>query len=169
MVSVPGEGTRTEIRLPLTLAIMSALVVEADGRPYGVPLGRVQRTLRLDQQVVRRVAGREVLVLDGGVAVPVCAARAAFGHEGPGTDPTHLVLVGAGDRLVALAVSRLVGQVELVTRPLPTQVGDRACVSGAAVLASGDIVLLADCDALADHARRPLAEPSTTTVRSHAA
>jgi two-component system, chemotaxis family, sensor kinase CheA len=167
VTSVHGEGTVAEIRLPLTLAIMSALLVEADGRPYGIPLNRVQRTLRIADQVIRPVAGARMLVLDD-AAIPVLAARDAFGHAGePPAEDTHLVLVGAGDRAVALTVSRLVGQVELVTRPLPDEVGEGAAVSGAAVLADGDIVLLADCDAIARTAQggRGL---STTTTRQAA-
>jgi two-component system, chemotaxis family, sensor kinase CheA len=167
VTSVHGEGTVAEIRLPLTLAIMSALLVEADGRPYGIPLNRVQRTLRIADQVIRPVAGARMLVLDD-AAIPVLAARDAFGHPGePAAEDSHLVLVGAGDRAVALTVSRLVGQVELVTRPLPDEVGEGAAVSGAAVLADGDIVLLADCDAIARTAQggRGL---STTTTRQAA-
>jgi two-component system chemotaxis sensor kinase CheA len=65
-----------------------------------------------------------------------------------GEDDTHVVIVRGTERSVALSVSRLVGQRELVTRPLPSNVAHGAAVSGAAVLSNGDIVLLADCDAL---------------------
>jgi two-component system chemotaxis sensor kinase CheA len=58
------------------------------------------------------------------------------------------VIVRGQEGAVALSVSKLIGQRELVTRPLPANVGQEAAVSGAAVLSNGDIVLLADCDAL---------------------
>lgn len=164
VTSAPGEGTVAEIRLPLTLAIMSALLVEVDGRPYGIALNRVERTMKLSDQVVRSAAGRRMLVMDDG-AIPICRAHHAFGHARIGHeshDDTHLVLVRAGDKTVALSVSGLVGQRELVTRPLPPEVGHGAALSGAAVLPNGDIVLLADCDALIEHAAdtstRPLSE-----------
>jgi two-component system chemotaxis sensor kinase CheA len=153
--SAPGEGTVAEIRLPLTLAIMSALLVEADGQPYGIALNRVQRTMRTSGQTIRSVAGAPMLMLDD-EAIPVLEASDAFGH--PVDDPrrprvpgTHIVLVHVGGRLLALSVSKLVGQRELVTRPLPPEVHSGASVSGAAVLSNGSIVLLADCDALRDH------------------
>jgi two-component system chemotaxis sensor kinase CheA len=153
--SAPGEGTVAEIRLPLTLAIMSALLVEADGQPYGIALNRVQRTMRTSGQTIRSVAGAPMLMLDD-EAIPVLEAGDAFGH--PVDDPrrprvpgTHIVLVHVGGRLLALSVSKLVGQRELVTRPLPPEVHSGAAVSGAAVLSNGSIVLLADCDALRDH------------------
>jgi two-component system chemotaxis sensor kinase CheA len=149
VTSAPGEGTCAEIRLPLTLAIMSALLVECDGKPYGIPLNRVERTMRLADQTVRSAAGRRMLVV-GDEALPISHARDAFGHDDrlEATEETHVVLLMSGDRRVALAVSKLVGQVELVTRPLPNGVAQNAAVSGAAVLSNGDIVLLADCDAL---------------------
>lgn len=154
VTSAPGEGTVAEIRLPLTLAIMSALLVEADGRPYGIALNRVERTMKLSDQTIRSAAGRRMLVMDDG-AIPICRARDAFGHgrlHHEDVEDTHLVLVRAGDKTVALAVSGLVGQRELVTRPLPPEVGHGTALSGAAVLPNGDIVLLADCDALIQHA-----------------
>jgi two-component system chemotaxis sensor kinase CheA len=148
VTSVPGEGTVNEIRLPLTLAIMSALVVEADGRPYGIPLNRVQRTMRLADQVVRQAAGRRMLMLDD-EAIPLKRARDEFGHVGGvSEDDTHVVVVLSAERRMALSVSKLVGQVELVTRPLPPGMSGASAVSGAAVLSNGDIVLLADCEAL---------------------
>jgi two-component system, chemotaxis family, sensor kinase CheA len=65
-----------------------------------------------------------------------------------GCEPDHAVLVHGAERRFALGVSRLVGQRELVTRPLPADVADEAPLSGAAVLSSGAIALLVDCDAL---------------------
>jgi two-component system chemotaxis sensor kinase CheA len=159
VTSAPGEGTVAEIRLPLTLAIMSALLVEADGEPYGIALNRVQRTMRVVDQTIRSVAGQPMLLLDD-EAIPVLSAADAFGH--PVDDParprpqdTHNVLVHVGGRLVALSCSKLVGQRELVTRPLPPEVHTGGAVSGAAVLSNGSIVLLADCDALRERLPKP--------------
>jgi two-component system chemotaxis sensor kinase CheA len=157
VTSVQGEGTVNEIRLPLTLAIMSALVVEAGGQPFGIPLARVERTMRIDDHPVRSVAGTKMLVLKDealplrrGVDVFGCDPRSGPTH--PATDAqeldTHVVIVRGQEGAVALSVSKLIGQRELVTRPLPQNVGQEAAVSGAAVLSNGDIVLLADCDAL---------------------
>lgn len=168
VTSAPGEGTVAEIRLPLTLAIMSALLVEADGEPYGIALNRVQRTMRIQGQTIRSVAGAPMLMLDD-EAIPVLPASDAFGH--PTDDParprhpdTHIVLVHVNGRLVALSCSKLVGQRELVTRPLPPEVHSGAAVSGAAVLSNGSIVLLADCDALRD--RLPKTNVTTTTQKA---
>jgi two-component system chemotaxis sensor kinase CheA len=144
--SQPGVGTVAEIRLPLTLAIMSALLVKSGGLPFAIPLDRVQRTIRLADHAVRSVAGRRMLVM-GERVLPLRDLGEAVGHP-PTEGQDHAVIVRAADRDIALGVELLVGQRELVARALPPAVGDRAALSGGAVLADGQIALIVDCDAL---------------------
>jgi two-component system chemotaxis sensor kinase CheA len=150
LISETGKGTTAQIRLPLTLAIMSALLVEADEIPFAIPLDRVERTLRLADHPVRSVAGAPMLMLRDGV-LPLIDLAGSLGYQSsPGA--THAVVARAGDVRLALAVDRLIGQRELVTRPLPEEVGDAVALSGGAVLSNGEIALIVDCDALADSA-----------------
>jgi two-component system chemotaxis sensor kinase CheA len=151
MSSEPGHGTTAQIRLPLTLAIMNALLVEAAGLPFAVPLDRVERTLGLAEHTIRSVAGQKMVVLREG-ALPLLDAAAALGHESC-RESTYGVVVRAAEQRVVLAVDRLVGQRELVTRPLPSALGEHAAVSGGAVLSNGDIALIVDCDAIARRER----------------
>jgi two-component system chemotaxis sensor kinase CheA len=146
LTSELGQGTMAQIRLPLTLAITAALLIEAGGQPYAIPLDRVERTLRLADQTVRSVAGQKMLVLRDGV-LPVLDGASALGGL-PSEHADHAVIVRGQDRRLALAVTRLVGQRELVTRPLPADVADSAAVSGGAVLSDGRIALIVDCDAV---------------------
>jgi two-component system chemotaxis sensor kinase CheA len=146
MQSEQGKGTTAQIRLPLTLAIMAALLVEADGLPYAIPLDRVERTLRLADHTVRSVAGSRMLVMRDGV-LPLVEAASALG-EGRAGEEQNVVLVRAGEQRIALSVERLIGQRELVTRPLPPELRTRTGVSGGAVLSNGEIALIVDCDAL---------------------
>jgi two-component system chemotaxis sensor kinase CheA len=148
MTSELGKGTSAQIRLPLTLAIMAALIVEADGRPFAIPLDRIERTVRVADQAVRSVAGRRMLVLSDGV-LPIVDASAHYGGPTVADAEYAVVVRGNGDRF-ALTVSRLVGQHELVTRPLPPEISDGAALSGAAVLSDGQIALIVDCDAVVD-------------------
>jgi two-component system chemotaxis sensor kinase CheA len=145
-----GTGTVAQVRLPLTLAIMAALLVEASGAPFAVPIDRIERTVRLADHAVRSVAGTPMLVMSDGV-LPIVDASARFGLEAsaPGE---HAVIVRAASGRLALTVSRLVGQRELVTRPLPPELGDGSALSGAAVLSDGRIALIVDCDAVAARA-----------------
>jgi two-component system, chemotaxis family, sensor kinase CheA len=146
MTSEPGQGTIAQIRLPLTLAIMPALLVRAGERTYGIALDRIDRSVMLAEHPVRSAAGQRMLVV-GDAVIPLYDAATVLGHPAD-EDCEFAVIVHGHDRRVALAVSELVGQYELVTRPLPPDVAELAPVSGAAVLPDGDIALLVDCDAL---------------------
>jgi two-component system chemotaxis sensor kinase CheA len=148
MTSAKGVGTCAQIRLPLTLAIMAALIVEADGRPFAIPLDRIERTVRLRDQAVRSVAGRRMLLLSDGVLPTVDASERFGGPQTPEAD--YAVVVRGGNERLAVVVTKLIGQHELVTRPLPPEVGEGTALSGAAVLSDGQIALIVDCDAIAD-------------------
>ncbi|HWM09140.1 MAG TPA: chemotaxis protein CheA [Solirubrobacteraceae bacterium] len=146
MTSELGEGTAAQIRLPLTLAIMAALLVEADGRPFAIPLDRIERTVRLADHTVRSVAGSRMLVMRDGV-LPIVDASERFG--GPARpDAEYAVVVRGATGSLAVTVSALFGQRELVTRPLPPEVAENSALSGAAVMSDGQIALIVDCDAI---------------------
>jgi two-component system chemotaxis sensor kinase CheA len=87
------------------------------------------------------------MLVVGEAVLPLHDAAAALGHE-RADDCEFAVIVQSQERSIALAVSSLIGQRELVTRPLPADLSDLAPVSGAAVLSDGEIALLVDCDAL---------------------
>jgi two-component system chemotaxis sensor kinase CheA len=161
MTSELGAGTTVHIRLPLTLAIMPALLTESNGTPLAIPLERVERTLNLADQVVRSVTGRRMLVLSDGV-LPLLELGSALGYPS-GNPGDYVVIVRGAEQRLALAVSHLVGQRELVTRPLPSEVGDGLALSGGAVLSDGSIALIVDCDALAEQSHT---SPVTTNGRA---
>jgi two-component system chemotaxis sensor kinase CheA len=146
MTSEQGEGTVAQIRLPLTLAIMAALLVEADGRPFAIPLHRIERTVRLADHTVRSVAGSRMLVMRDGVLPIVDAAERFGGPAAP--EAAYAVIVRAASGSLAVTVTTLFGQRELVTRPLPPEVAENSALSGAAVMSDGQIALIVDCDAL---------------------
>lgn len=148
--STLGAGTTAQIRMPLTLAIMAALVVESGGRPFAIPLDRVEQTLRLADHAVRPVGGRDMLVLRDAV-LPLLDLGAALGYRSLDR-PASAVVVRTLDHRLALAVGALDGQRELVTRPLPTEL-QAAALSGGAVLSNGEIALIVDCDRLTAPAR----------------
>ncbi len=146
MTSEQGQGTVAQIRLPLTLAIMAALLVEADGRPFAVPLDRIERTVRLADHTVRSVAGSRMLVMRDGV-LPIVDAAERFGGS-PAPQAEYAVVVRGSSGSLAVTVTTLFGQRELVTRPLPPEVAENSALSGAAVMSDGQIALIIDCDAL---------------------
>ncbi len=151
-----GAGTTTQIRLPLTLAIVATLLVEAQGQPFVVQLDRVELTLKLDDYPTRSIAGQRMLVLRDEV-LPILDLAGALGY-GESGEATYGVAVRGAEQRVVLAVDHLVGQRELVTRPLPDGVGARAALSGGAVLSNGQIALIVDCDALTATAKNEAAQ-----------
>jgi two-component system, chemotaxis family, sensor kinase CheA len=150
LASELGVGTTAQIRLPLTLAIMAAMLVEVDGRPFAVPIDRIERTVRLADHTVRSVACARMLVMRDGV-LPIVDGGTRLARV-PSPHAAHGVIVRTADSRVVLSVTRLVGQRELVTRPLPTEVAESGGLSGGAVLADGQIALIVDCDALGEGA-----------------
>jgi two-component system chemotaxis sensor kinase CheA len=165
MDSVLGQGTSAQIRLPLTLAIVSALQVDVAGAPFAIPIDRVERTLRLGEHTVRSIAGRRVLSLEDGV-IPLLEGAATFGRRSTGVHDL-VVIVRGGDKRIGLTVDELVGQRELVTRPLPPIVSEGQPISGGAVLADGQISLIVDCDALAVGLSEPRAAPGRNGSGDH--
>jgi two-component system chemotaxis sensor kinase CheA len=164
MDSVSGQGTSAQIRLPLTLAIVSALQVDVSGAPFAIPLDRVERTLRLGEHTVRQIAGRRVLSLEDGV-IPLLEGAKTFGRAATG-EHDLVVIVRGDDKRIGLTVDELVGQRELVTRPLPAVVSDGQPISGGAVLADGQIALIVDCDALATGlSGHPVNRPASTETK----
>jgi two-component system chemotaxis sensor kinase CheA len=143
-----GKGSTASIRLPLSLAILPALLVEADGAPYALPLDRVEQTIRISDYTLRSIRGEHAIVLRDQI-LPLHDLGRLLGGRPVDPASAAAVVCRAGTSRVGLLVERLVGQQELVTRPLPavTDVG-RALVSGGAVLGDGQIALIVDLDAM---------------------
>jgi two-component system chemotaxis sensor kinase CheA len=152
-----GEGTTTELRMPLTLAILPALVVRSAGDPYALQLDRVDRTFKLEEVTTTTTAGAPVAVLED-CAVPIVSLAESFNRPVSTDGAKFMVTVRSADRQIALVVDEMVGRRELVTRPVPERIRMDSPVSGGAVLASGEIAFIVDCEELI---RRTLVEPTT--------
>lgn len=150
-----GAGTTTELRMPLTLAILPALVVRAAGDPYALQLDRVDRTFKLEEVTLTTTMGQPVVIFDEG-AMPVVNLAESFNRESEIGTEQFMVTVRSADRQLALVVDEMVGRRELVTRPVPERIRRDSPVSGGAVLASGEIAFIVDCEELI---RRTLIEP----------
>jgi two-component system chemotaxis sensor kinase CheA len=141
--SAPGVGTAFVVRLPLTLAMVRALLVEAAGGRYAVPLQSVRAVVRLEERQVRRVAGSAAHLDVRGELLPlVCLKSGTAGGAG------WAVLARAKDQAVAIQVDRVLREEELVVKPIPPRLRAIGCASGAAVLGDGSLALLIDVAAL---------------------
>lgn len=150
-----GTGTTTELRMPLTLAILPALVVRSAGDPYALQLDRVDRTFKIDAVSITTTAGQPVAVFED-CAMPIVNLAESFDRPTEPDAAQFMVTVRSADRQLALLVDEMIGRRELVTRPVPEKVRQDSPVSGGAVLASGEIAFIVDCEELI---RRTLIEP----------
>jgi two-component system chemotaxis sensor kinase CheA len=154
-----GHGTTFTIRLPLTLAIVQSLLVRVAGGIYALPIHAVTETLRIEGDQIHQVNHREAIQLRGTV-LPLVSLRHVFGEdeaETPevGADVRTVVAVHTTNaRQVGLIVDGLVGEQEIVIKPLGQLVGDVAGISGAAILGDGSVALIVDVAALVGQAIR---------------
>jgi two-component system chemotaxis sensor kinase CheA len=145
--SVAGVGTKFTIQLPLTLAIISALLVEVSRVTYAVPLSAVLESLRLGPREVHTINGREALRLRDRI-VPLVRLSARFGLPDAARGE-YAVILGRGDKRVGLVVDRLRGQQEVVIKALdPTVLSAASSVAGATIMGDGSVVLILDVAAL---------------------
>jgi two-component system, chemotaxis family, sensor kinase CheA len=163
-----GQGTTFTIRLPLTLAIVQALLVRVAGGIYALPIHAVTETLRIEPHQVYRINSREAIQLRETV-LPLVPLRQVFGialddePEEVASDGSRLVVaVHTSTRQVGLIVEGLVGEQEVVIKPLGYLVGGVPGVSGAAILGDGSVALIVDVPALIAQAIR-----DNTTVAAH--
>ncbi len=148
----PGEGTRFTIKLPLTLAIIQALLVRVGEELYAIPLDSVIESQRVEMVDVRTVHGNEVITLRGQV-VPLVRIAEFFelgGQRDP--DKVMIVIVGLQGRQVGLVVDSFEGEQEIVIKPLSDVVGRIAGISGATILGNGSISLIIDVHSLVGEA-----------------
>jgi two-component system, chemotaxis family, sensor kinase CheA len=148
-----GHGTTFTIRLPLTLAIVQSLLVRVAGGIYALPIHSVTETLRIEPEEIHRVNHREAIQLRGTV-LPLVNLRQVFGLPEEESvdlgDEGRLVVAvhTTNTRQVGLIVDGLVGEQEIVIKPLGQLVGDVAGLSGAAILGDGNVALIVDVAAL---------------------
>lgn len=149
--STPGQGTRVRIRLPLTLAIIQALLVQVHEETYAIPLGSIDSTINITPEDIRTIQQKEVILLRGQIIPLVRLARslgvqtaAGFG-EG---QELYVVIVQAGDHKIGLLVDALVGQQEIVIKSLGKILRGIRQIAGATILGDGQVVLILDVNAL---------------------
>jgi two-component system chemotaxis sensor kinase CheA len=150
--SVTGQGTRFTIKLPLTLAIIQALLVRVVEELYAIPLDSVIESQRVEMPDVRSVHGNEVITLRGQV-VPLLRIADFFelgGQRDP--DKVMIVIVGLQGRQVGLVVDSFEGEQEIVIKPLSDVVGRIPGISGATILGNGSISLIIDVHSLVSDA-----------------
>ena len=148
--SEPGKGTTFLLRVPLTLAIIDALVVKQGANRFILPLFTVREILKPRGQEINTVEGRHEVALLRDRIVPVLRMEALLGETASGraTEDSVLVVVEAGPRRVALAVDEVIGKQEVVIKSLGDWMGRVRGVAGGAILGDGSVGIILDLDGL---------------------
>lgn len=146
--SALGEGTKFTVRLPLTLAIIQALMVEIRDEKYAIALGSIETIEDIPVNEIRHIEAREVINLRG-VVFPMIRLDRILDIE-PQEDPESLtvVVVKKGDRLAGLVVDNLIGQLEIVIKSLGKYINNSKIISGATILGDGEVALILDVNTL---------------------
>jgi two-component system chemotaxis sensor kinase CheA len=145
--SQAGSGTRFTVQLPLTLAILDALIVASGGQTFAVPLPAVREVIRVQPQQISRMEQNELLPYHGGTLPLVRLAR-RFGLAESDQAARFALIVGSGRSAVGVAVERLVGKREIVVRPISDPLARVDGVAAATELGDGQVVLILDTQAL---------------------
>lgn len=147
--TVPGEGSNFIIRLPLTLAIIQALMVELGDEKYAIPLSSIQTIEDVPYEDIKYVQTKEVINLRGTV-IPLIRLDKVLDVEPREEKPESLtvVIVSKGDKLAGLVVDNLIGQLEIVIKSIGKYINCNKMISGAAILGDGDIALIIDANVL---------------------
>lgn len=149
-----GEGTTFRISLPITLAIIQALIVDAGGEKFAIPLTSVEESLRVYSRDLRTVERREVFTLRD-FTLPLLRLADAFHLEdskehGPDSK-WFIVVTRAGEKVVGLLVDALVRQQEVVIKSIGERLKTIPGIAGATEIGEGEIVLVVDVGTLIDN------------------
>jgi two-component system, chemotaxis family, sensor kinase CheA len=157
ITSEDGIGTKITVTLPITLAIISVLGVEVAGHPFAVPLASVEEAIVLDESLVRNFEGREAMT-QRGATLPICRLAQLFGLQ---ADPKArgrdwrrekacVVIAQVGERRLGFVVDRLIGQQDIVIKPLGKSLSQVRGFAGATELGDQRVGLVLDVASLID-------------------
>lgn len=147
--SSEGEGSLFSIQLPLTLSIISVLLVKLENETFAIPISSIIETAVIDKKDILQTHDREVIDFRGHI-VPVVYLKEQFNVEDSSDDldQLHVIVVKKGDKLTAFVVDSFIGQQEVVLKSLGDYLTNVFAISGATILGDGQVALIIDCNAL---------------------
>ena len=144
-----GVGTEFTVRLPLTLAIIQALMVEIRDEKYAIALGSISNIEDIPVSEIKYVQAKEVIHLRGSV-IPLIRLDNVLDIESKEEEPESLtvVIVKRGDNQAGLVVDKLIGHQEIVIKSLGKYINGNKLISGATILGDGEVALILDVNTL---------------------
>lgn len=148
--SIEGKGSLFQVQLPLTLSIISVMLVELDKEIYAIPLSSIIETAIIDSSEVLNAHNQKVIDFRGNI-VPLVYLKEIFemteGEEET-SDFQSIVIVRKGEKLAGLVVDSFIGQQEIVLKSLGNYLQNVFAISGATILGNGQVALIVECNSL---------------------
>ncbi|NFD89584.1 chemotaxis protein CheA [Clostridium botulinum] len=147
LISEEGKGSSFIIRLPLTLQIIQALLVEVGSETMAISLGYIDRVIDYEKDIVKKTNNKEVIIYRGNV-IPFVRVNEKLGLQESENDKKYIVIVKSGEKTVGLLVDGLLGQKEIVIKPFGKALQGLKEYIGATILGDGLVTLILDVAAL---------------------
>jgi len=144
------EGSVFKIKLPLTLAIIQAMLVKVQNEMYAIPLGSIDSTINITPDDIKTVQNKEVIVLRGQI-IPIARLGEVLSvpkGEDSNEEDIFVVVVHVGDHKIGIVVDNLIGQQEIVIKTLGKLLSGLKMLAGATVLGDGHVAMILDVSAL---------------------
>jgi two-component system, chemotaxis family, sensor kinase CheA len=148
--SEEGQWTKLTIKLPLTLAIMRALIVKVDDELFAIPLNTVTELVKLKEGLIKTVDKNEVMVLRKAV-IPLVDLLRTFSINREKKKDGYVVICNIGEKTVGIKVHSVVGQEEVVIKPLGEFLKNIKGISGATIRGDGKVILILDIPSVILH------------------
>lgn len=148
--SKEGQGSLFQVQLPLTLSIISVMLVKLDGEVYAIPLSSIIETAIINTSEIMNAHSQRVIDFRGNI-IPLLDLKEVYGLSAPNdhTDEFQsIVIVRKGEKLAGLIVDSFIGQQEIVLKGLGNYLNSIFAISGATILGDGQVALIVDCNSL---------------------
>ncbi|MCA9498363.1 MAG: chemotaxis protein CheA [Nitrospira sp.] len=140
----PGQGSRVTIKLPLTVAIIQALMVEVESATFAIPLASVVEAVKVTKEEIKSINGQAVLNLRERILPLLDLGETFHIPRNKTDDECYVVVVKIGEQQFGVVVNRLRAQEEVVIKSLGKFLADVKCVAGATITGDGKVVLILD-------------------------
>jgi len=148
--SEEGKWTRLTLKLPLTLAIMRALIIRVKDELFAVPLNTVTELVKLSDDLIKPVDKNEALILRD-MVIPIVDLSKVFESSTSHIDEGYIVVCNIGEKIIGVKAHSVVGQEEVVMKPLGEFLGNINGVGGATIRGDGKVILILDLPAVIEH------------------
>lgn len=148
--SKEGQGSLFQVQLPLTLSIISVMLVKLDGEVYAIPLSSIIETAIINTSEIMNAHSQKVIDFRGNI-IPLLDLKEIFELSEQDTyreELQSIVIVRKGEKLAGLVVDSFIGQQEIVLKGLGNYLNSVFAISGATILGDGQVALIVDCNSL---------------------